>query len=693
MPHRVPGAVQKFTNTQKELVTKKVRFEEAKQTLDHLKVKIAEQKEVVQRVSQDQSGMQLAMARTAAFTHPSPKAPYAAVRLSFALGANHYCLSVAPGAKSGASAWNWDTCAASSYDSQVFLHHRASGTLRLADDAMHTRVVASSAGFTTLMADAPRPHENTKQANHLSFKLPAAKTAGPMLATDAKGKAVGCLKYFSALDDLVLSPESDSSAPCLAVTVIPSSLKKECKNIPTGQDNKLSELHELYTTLSRIVKQDVAKMPFFVNRVSEVDKAGLPKAGQASTTDLSSVKSHMDSIVTRNKQRRHKSVFLEEQEILFASVQLTEDKDDLVRLLKELLERMHEYLESMSKTLKTESFQCKQHQARLEKQFEQYQQADESMTASILPVKDSLAEDQNQFTVVKQTFKNLKAETTALKAAVADMKSQSVTADPTAALAALKLVHAQQLQALETLRTKLAAVLEKWGQEQRKVESGVTTYSVFPYEGVCNDTQSWATSTVADRATEDLTLVGGCVGCVASCPDGTAQRSFKLAQCQDGGLKIAHRCQRPANALVLGKATTWSNKCDAASNWGVGMSGAENLIRLGGAPDAISTCPAGAIVTGWGIQTCTKQGLTGLQFVLNCAATKKKVTTKEVLGSCTDSDVQAWGTGTHYAWSHLSQMGAPACPEGSFVSGLGVRHCDDKKTRLRLVAECSTLSA
>jgi hypothetical protein len=337
-------------------------------------------------------------------------------------------------------------------------------------------------------------------------------------------------------------------------------------------------------------------------------------------------------------------------------------------------------------------YQCKARIASLKKQRASFNDVTGTMDSSVLPVKDSLSQDENQLKLIMQRLQAMKADLQGKEEQLHTLEMEALnTVDTAEIIHAKKDMFKQQLLSLESLRQRLSGILEHWSVEQGKVEAGLIAYPVFPYEGACNDTQSWATGTMTDRDTDDLALVGGCAGCVAECPVHTAQRSFKLAQCDDGGLKVAQRCQRPSAKVTLGASVLVSNGCDATDNWGQGMSGAENLVRLGGAVNAISQCPSGYISTGWGINTCGSSKKQGLQFALQCAFTGFKLNAQTVLGKCTPS-VHAWGSGTHYAWSHLAQMAAPLCPEGSFVSGMGVRHCDATKSTLQFVAQCSVIS-
>jgi hypothetical protein len=743
-----------------------------------LNVKIAEQRAVVQRVALDQEALRLTIARMSAYLNGATSdGPYSAVRLSFKMtptAKRTQCLQVSPSAKD--SVWDWDDCASSSYDQQTFLYHNPTGHLRLADDPLHTRLaVGVTKGSVAIVEDEPRANEDSSSARTLSFQLPGATqpgifggAAGPINAKGANGRSLGCLTYHAASDDLVFSM-ADSSA-CLLFTVTDVALPKLCSKIPIGSNTKISELHALYKALAAVTKHDVPNYVFFAHgSVSERD----PKT----PGNLLEVRAEIDALLNSNKERRHKSSFLQQQELLFASVLMTDDKTDLVNLLHELLARMKEYLDAMSQTLQTESGQCLNRIATLNKLRAMYVKSADSMDASILPVKDSLAEDENQVKVVRQSIQSMETELTTKKTTLAQTKADlagGLLNDPAKVLAAKKASFKSQLTSLEALRKKLSAILEKWSSEQSKVENGQKSYAAFPYEGECNDKKSWATGTVADRDTDDLALVGGCPGCVSECPVNTAQRAFKLSQCGDGGLKVSQRCQRPANKLTLKKSVQVNNKCDATGNWGVGMSGAENLIRLGGAINAVSQCPAGHVMTGWGIRECagkavaapktvteakfavtlakykvaraqervaaakvenakksttaTQKALakakyaltnarsaaaaaqkaharavarpakstaskaaTGLQFTLQCAFTGFKLNHREVLGKCTRS-VQAWGSGTHYSFNKLSQIAAPECPEGTFVSGMGVRHCDASKSTLRFVATCSSLS-
>jgi len=376
---------------------------------------------------------------------------------------------------------------------------------------------------------------------------------------------------------------------------------------------------------------------------------------------------------------------LEEQELLLTSLQMTDDRDDLLRLLNELLARMHEYLEEMGRKLQVDEVTCRDRVMSLSKQNGLYADANLHIGTSILPVKDSLAEDQNQFKVLQASIATLAAEiqaTTETKAAT----------DAAIPIDRLELTHkteayGKQMQSLEALRKKLEAVLEAWSEEQVVVENGLNTYAAFPYEHECNDTLSWAID-VKHREMDDVALVGGCKGCVSSCANNAVVRSTRLAQCGAGGLKIAHRCQRVANKHVLKAPVAIKGECDTTQNWGMGNSGAENLVRLGGRPNRVASCPAGALLTGWGIQSCGNKA--GLQFALECSDTGLATTVQEVKGKCVPS-VHAWGSGTHYPHSSLAQMMDATCPEGSYMSGLGMRHCDSSQRHLRWIAQCSAV--
>ncbi len=173
--------------------------------------------------------------------------------------------------------------------------------------------------------------------------------------SDGTGKTIGCLKYIAAIDDLMFSTDSDAG-PCIDFTVSALDLSKQCDAIPVGKDSKASELYKLYTALAAVTKNDVPKYTFFahadskVDRVSEVDTHAAP-------VSLLQMRSEIGALMTNNKERRHKSSFLQDQELLFSSVLMTEDKAELVPLLNELLARMKEYLDQMMSTLKTEAGQ------------------------------------------------------------------------------------------------------------------------------------------------------------------------------------------------------------------------------------------------------------------------------------------------------------------------------------------------
>jgi len=473
---------------------------------------------------------------------------------------------------------------------------------------------------------------------------------------------------------------------CLLFNVTKSSLPTECANIPVGQDNKLTELWQLYGVLSSLVKTDVKDAVYFALPAHLEDKAVAlaPTAGPAPS--VMTVKADIQAVVARNKLRRHKSVFLEEQELLLTSLQMTDDKEDLIRLLNELLVRMKEYLVEMGHKLRVDESTCAERVTVLTKQTALFATAHTNIKQSILPVKDSLAEDENQYKVVVASISTLTTELEAIHETKAELET-SLPQDRTE-LAKKSKSYSAQMSSLELLRKKLEAVLEAWSDEQATVENGMYKYASFPYEHECNDTAAWAAE-LAHRETDDLAYVGGCAGCVSSCPHNTVSRSTRLAQCGNGGLKITHRCQRVANKLALHASVEIKAECDTTDNWAEGKSGTENLVRLGGRENRVATCPAGALLTGWGVRTCGNRA--GLQLALQCAATGKQVTVTEVKGQCKPS-VHAWGTGTHYPFNALSNMAEAACPAGSYLSGLGVRHCDSSKRQLRWVAQCATLA-
>ncbi len=144
-----------------------------------MNVKVAKQREVIKRVNNDHKALQLTTERMNAYINPpSVDATYSAIRISFKLGSAlvrqnspEQCLQVIPSATSGTSIWDWDDCTASAYDQQTFLIHHATGQMRMADDPLHTRIVAgAAAGTSALASDEPRANEDITE-HSLSFNF------------------------------------------------------------------------------------------------------------------------------------------------------------------------------------------------------------------------------------------------------------------------------------------------------------------------------------------------------------------------------------------------------------------------------------------------------------------------------------------------------------------------------------------
>jgi hypothetical protein len=175
----------------------------------------------------------------------------------------------------------------------------------------------------------------------------------------------------------------------------------------------------------------------------------------------------------------------------------------------------------------------------------------------------------------------------------------------------VKLLRANDVQ------DQIEKLLKKWDSAQRAVEDNLLTFPAFPAPSVCSKqvAPGWALKAGAVRKLTDLAHVGGSNGGTQQCPRGTATRGFRFQACvntQLGSLVVGQTCQRPNAGFDLGLHVPVKGACDLTS-WG---NGAEYLERVGGTVGGRATCPAGSVVTGWGLATC---GNGALQVVLDCA--------------------------------------------------------------------------